>query len=113
MKREKFPLVMTEEFWSNSQLSLVRYYGSVKLGRYMYVICNKYGKDVFECTIEAERAGRNKAIEPGEPADLVRNDIIPIYRKLGRDKFLQFCKENPDVYTAKEVKERLKQWQKN
>ena len=44
-------------------------------------------------------------------ADLVRTDVLPIYRKLGRDGFLHFCKANPDCWTLKQVKERLKQWQ--
>lgn len=111
MNGERLPLAIAEEFWANSNLSIARHFGRIKFGRYEYVICNKDGKDIFQCSIEAEKAGRNKAIEPGEPADLVRTDIVPIYRKLGREKFLQFCKENPDMYTIKEVKERLKQWQ--
>jgi hypothetical protein len=31
----------------------------------------KGGILLFECSIEAEKAGRGKAIMPGEPADLV------------------------------------------
>lgn len=113
MSKEKLPLVMTEDFWANSQLSIARYTGRVKMDGSEYVICNKDGKDIFQCSIEADMAGREKAIEPGEPADLVRTDILPIYRKLGRDRFLRFCKENPDCWTLKEIKERLKTWQAN
>lgn len=102
---------MTEDYWANTHLSIVRYTGRAKLGKYEYVICNKDGKDIFQCSIEAERAGREKAIEPGEPADLVRIDILPVYRKLGREKFFDFCLKNPDVWTLKEIKERLKTWQ--
>jgi hypothetical protein len=60
--------------------------------------------------MEAERAGREKAIMPGEPADLCRVDFVPIYRQLGREKFLEFLRENPDVYSVKRAKQRLKQW---
>ena len=113
MTKEQYPLAMMEEFWAKTYLSIVRYTGRTKLGEYEYVICNKDGKDIFQCSIEAAKAGREKAIEPGEPCDLVRTDILPIYRKLGRDRFLHFCKANPDCWTLKQLKERLKQWQQN
>lgn len=111
MNHEQLPLAMSESFWANSQLSIARYTGRIKLDGFEYVIVNKDGKDIFQCSIEAEKAGREKAIEPGEPADLVRTDILPIYRKLGRDGFLKFCEANPNCWTLKQVKERLKQWQ--
>jgi len=86
---------MTEEFWANSQFSVARYYGRCKIDGKEYVIVNKEGKDIFECSAEAEKAGREKAIEPGEPADLVRRDFVPFYRKLGRDTFLSVLKAHP------------------
>ena len=59
------------------------------------------GHDIFECSREAEKAGREKAIEPGEPADLCRVEFVPIYLKLGREQFLRFLEENPDINTAR------------
>lgn len=112
MEKKRYPLAMAKEFWENSQLSIARYYGRIRLGNWEYVICNKDGKDISACSLEAEKAGRTKAIEPGEPADLVRFDVLPIYHKLGRAGFLQFCKDNPDVWTIKEIRRRLKEWQK-
>lgn len=88
------PICMTEEFWANSQFSVVRYYGIAKIGDHQYVIVNKEGKDIFECSAEAKKAGRKKAIEPGEPADLVRTDFVKHYRRLGRDRFLELLKAN-------------------
>lgn len=85
---------MSEEFWSNSQLSIARHYGQIKLGEHSYVIVNKEGKDIFECSDEADREGRDKAIPAGEPADLCRTDFVKFYRKLGRDAFLQVLKDN-------------------
>ena len=111
MNNEQLPLAMSESFWANSSLSIARYSGRIKLGKYEYVICNKDGKDIFECSMEAEKVGREKAIEPGEPCDLVRTDVLPIYRKLGREQFLRFLEENPDINTAKAARERLKIWQ--
>lgn len=103
---------MAESFWANSQLSIARYFGRIQLNGHEFVIVDKRGHDIFECSLEAEKAGRKKAIEPGEPADLCRMDFVPIYRKLGRDKFLEFLKSNPDVDTVKKAKDRLKTWQK-
>ena len=96
-------IVMAEEYWANSQFSIARYYGKIQIDGFDYVIVDKRGHDIFECSMEAEKAGREKAIEPGEPADLCRVDFVPIYRKLGRDKFLEFLKENPTIYSAKEA----------
>lgn len=101
-------IVMTEEFWANSQFSIARYYGRIHIDNHDWVIVNKDGKDIFELSREAEKAGREKAIEPGEPADLCREDFVPIYRKLGRERFLEFLEQNPDVFTVKQAKERLK-----
>ena len=57
-----------------------------------------------------KKAGREKAIEPGAPADLCRVEFVPIYRKLGRECFMAFCKENPDMFDVKTAKQRLKQF---
>lgn len=101
-------IVMAEDFWANSQFSIARYYGKIRIDGYEYVIVDKRGHDIFECSMEAEKAGREKAIEPGEPADLCRVDFVSIYRQLGREKFLEFLSSNPDVYSVKEAKKRLK-----
>ena len=106
-------IVMTESYWANTQFSVVRYSGRIVVDGYEYVIVDKRGHDIFECSLEAERAGRKKAIEPGDPADLCRTDFVSIYRKLGRELFLQFIQENQDVKTPKQAKERLKIWSQN
>lgn len=85
---------MDEEYWANSQFSIARYYGGVNINGKQFIIVNKEGKDIYECSLEADREGREKAIPPGEPADLVLNDFVPYYRKLGRDEFLRILTEN-------------------
>ena len=89
------PICMTEEFWINSQLSIARFYGRVKFGGHEYYIVDKHGRDLWEASVAADRAGSDKAIPAGESADLVRRDFIPYYRKLGRDKFLEVLKAHP------------------
>lgn len=104
-------IVMTEEYWANSMLSIARYYGKISVDGHEYVIVDKRGHDLFECSLEARKTGRVNAIEPGEPADLCRTDFVPIYRKLGREQFFRFLEENPDINKAKAARERLKIWQ--
>ena len=87
------PLVMAEEYWVDSPLSLARYYGQISVGGNVYMIVNKEGKDLFECTHEANRLGRDKAIPAGEPADLCLMQLVPVYRWLGRDEFLKRIKD--------------------
>lgn len=56
------------------------------------------------------------AIPPGEPADLVRNDWIPIYKKLGRDRTIELVKNGIDLKEAKKIikdKQNEKENQKN
>ena len=86
-------ILMTEDYWASSPFSSVRYFGGCKINGKAYIIVDKRGRDVYECTDEAMRLGREKAIEPGEPCDLVRCDYVPVYRKLGRDKFLAWLRD--------------------
>lgn len=88
-----YPLIITEEFWANSQLSIARYYGQIKMDDKEYVIVNKEGKDIFELSVIAEKEGKEKAIEPGEPCDLCLRSLVPSYRKLGRDRIMELIRE--------------------
>ena len=99
------PLLMTEEFWANSQLSIARYYGEITFNGRKYIIVDKHGRDIYECSAIAEREGRDKAIEPGEPADLILSTLRFAYRKLGRDKIIKLVKEGK---TEDEIKKLAK-----
>lgn len=94
-------ILMEEGYWRNSQFSIARFYGAinVKIGNenIEYIIVNKEGKDIYECSIEAEKAGREKAIEPGEPADLVDKRYIPAYRLMGRKAFIEMIEEQEEL----------------
>ena len=94
-------ILMAEGYWRNSQFSIARFYGAinVKIGNenIEYVIVNKEGKDIFECSEEAQKAGREKAIEPGEPVDLIDRRYIPVYRKIGREAFIKMIKRHHDL----------------
>ena len=94
-------ILTEEEYWRNSHFSIARFYGAinVKIGNenIEYIIVNKEGKDIFECSNEAEKAGRDKAIEPGEPADLVDKRYVPAYRMMGREAFIKMIEEQEEL----------------
>ena len=85
---------MTEEYWANSYFSVARYTGEIDIKGTRYVICDKHGRDIWECSAIAQREGRDKAIEPGEPADLVDSRYLPVYRAVGRDRFIAWLNDD-------------------
>ena len=87
------PIAMPEEYWADSHFSIARYYGRIQFNNNLYIIVDKRGHTIFECSVEADKLGKEKAIDPGEPADLVMAQYIPIYRKLGREKFLDWLRD--------------------
>ena len=99
------PLLMTEEFWANSQLSIARYYGEITFNGRKYIIVDKHGRDIYECSAIADKEGREKAIEPGEPADLILSTLRFAYRKLGRERIIELIKEGK---TEDEIKALVK-----
>lgn len=106
-------IIYPEEYWANSHLSIARYYGGCTINGKDYIIVNKEGKDLWECSEEAEKAGRDKAIEPGEPADLILKEWQPIYRALGRDKLFEFLRtQSCDLKEARKYVKQLKEKKK-
>lgn len=98
-----YPLIMTEDYWANTHLSIVRHTGRVRFNNHEYIIVNKDGLDIFACSIKAEKEGREKAIEPGEPADLCLMSLVPAYHKLGRDRIIQAVKDGLNEDAIKEL----------
>lgn len=101
------PICMCEEFWANSQFSVARYSGRIAWNGHTFWILDKNGRDLWECTADAILAGRKKAIEAGEPADLVRDDFRKVYRDLGRDKFLEILRAESN-YSDTEILKTMK-----
>ena len=99
-------IMMTQECWRNTQLSAVAKFGGATLNGIHYIIVNKEGKDLFELTHEANRDGREYAIPSGEPADMIDDRYRNIYRKVGRDKFIEWVKEGLEL---NEMKGRIKE----
>ena len=82
-----YPILMTEECWACSYFSVVRHTGQMQCWNRRYAVVDKHGRTVFETSIP-----------PGEPADLLWDKMIPAYRKLGRDLFIELLKLRADEY---------------
>lgn len=77
-------LLMEELVWRNSYLSVSRHYGGISFQGNEYNIVNKFGQTLFE-----------SSIAPGESADLVVSWLVPYYKKMGRDQFIEHLKTIP------------------
>lgn len=62
-------ILMTKEFWLNSQFSIVRFFGGVRINGTLYIIM-------------------------GSEQDLVDDRFAKYYNKLGREKFMQILEQN-------------------
>ncbi len=100
MINDNYPLLMCEEFWMNSQFSVARFYGRMSFGGREYIIVDKQGRDLWECSADAKKCGREKAIPAGEPADMIVKTLWRAYRKLGRDRIIDLIKQGK---TEKEI----------
>lgn len=96
---------MTEKCWANSYFSIAKYYGGVKIDGHEYKIVNKEGVTLEELSNPSSKhyVKSGKAIPPGEPADLVRKDWIPVYRKLGRDRTIKLVRDGVSLVEAKRI----------
>lgn len=95
MKQPKAPkpLLMEEDYWINTYYSIARHFGQITINKEIYIVVDKLGRDLWECTEAAEREGREKAIEPGEPADLIWIGLQKHYKRLKRDRIIQLLQE--------------------
>ena len=99
-------IIMTEEYWANSQFSFARYYGGIVINGKHYAIVNKFGvtlRELSDSSSEYYVGDDNKAIEPGEPADLVLDKWVPIYRAVGREKCIELVKNGVSYEEAKRI----------
>lgn len=98
-------VIIMEQYWANSYFSIAKYYGGVKIDGHEYKIVNKEGVTLEELSNPSSKhyVKSGKAIPPREPADLVRKDWIPVYRKLGRDRTLELVRDGVSLAEAKRI----------
>lgn len=99
------PIIMTEEYWKNSQFSVARFWGGMVLDGKHYSIVNKEGITVRELSDpkSPHYVEGDKVILPGEPCDLIQDDWIPVYKSLGRDKTIELVKRNISLEEALKI----------
>jgi hypothetical protein len=88
-------IVEEAKYWLNSHLSIAKYYGGVKINGQQYYIVDEQGRTAYETTIS------------GEPADLINERYIPLYKKYGRQAFLDLLSELEHEPTPTEMKRLL------
>lgn len=89
---DKKTILMEEGYWMNSPYSLARRYGGINANGGEYLIVDKHGFTLFELSDPTSKhyvGDGNRAIEAGEPADLLLSTFIPTYKKVGRDTFIR------------------------
>lgn len=82
-------ILLTKEAWMSSCFSVAKFSGGITVTgeggkRKEFFVINKEGKTLMQVGIPA-----------GDPADLVDREFIPLYKKLGREKFIEIVKDNP------------------
>lgn len=103
-------IFMPEEFWMSTHFSIARHYGKIGINGTTYIIVNKEGATIFELSDPNSKyffGENNMAIHPGEPADLVMKEWIPIYKALGRNEFINLIKKGVSLEGAKSIIEEL------
>lgn len=105
------PILMAEEYWKESQLSIASHFGRIRFNGHNYIIVNKEGIDVLTLSCMPEYKDKKKVIEPGEPCDLLLESFQPIYKELGREAFIRMLKDNRNLTLsrAKELAPKYKQ----
>lgn len=87
----------------SSPFSIARYCGGIIVNGKQYVVVNKDGVTLAELSDPGSRhyvGDDRKAIEPGEPADLVLKEWLPVYRALGRERTMEIISQGKSLKEA-------------
>lgn len=68
------PIFMTQDYWMNSQFSIAKHTGALNINGHLYVV---YG------------------------TDLIREDWLPVLKKLGRERTIGLIKNGTSLEVAK------------
>jgi hypothetical protein len=79
----KTPILLTYEDWANSQLSTARHIGGIRINGHDY-------------SLVSEHSNRYTP-------DLLRDDWIPVYRKLGRGKTIGLINNGTSLNVVKQI----------
>lgn len=106
-------VLFEEAYWRNSQLSVARFCGGINITengkKREFLIVNKQGITLQELSDPDSKhyVKDGMAIPPGEPADLIDKEFIPLYKKLGREKFIDILSRQEQGLSKAELKKRI------
>jgi hypothetical protein len=78
------PVLMTADVWFNSQMSIARFNGGIRINGVSYIVY-------------------------GEFNDLLDERFVPLYKRLGRKQFIALLKQHPNIDSPKDLKKYLPQ----
>lgn len=108
----KLPILIPEEHWRNGIFSVASIYGGMTWNGQQYLIVNKEGATIMELSNPHSKYyvgdGAEHAIPPGEPADLVMMEWVPVYKALGREKMLEMAEKGTPLVEALKIMKDLK-----
>jgi hypothetical protein len=90
-------ILMVEDAWADSYFSIVRHTGRARINGTDFYVVDKFGRTLFETSIP-----------PGAPADLIDISYLPLYKKYGREKFIECLEKNPDINSVPAMRKALK-----
>lgn len=76
------PIFMTQDYWMNSQFSIAKHTGALNINGHLYVV---YG------------------------TDLIREDWLPVLKKLGRERTIGLIKNGTSLEVAKAMIKAMKE----
>lgn len=91
------PLLMTQEYWTNTHYSIARHTGGVRIDGKDYIVVDKFGRSLYETSIPA-----------GATADLIYVGLQKSYKKLGREVILEALNKGKTFSEIKAMKKPAK-----
>lgn len=95
---EVYPLLMEQEFWTNTYYSVARHTGGVKINGKDYIVVDKFGRSLYETSIPA-----------GETADLIYVGLHKSYKILGREAIIEALNKGKTLTEIKAMKKPKKE----
>lgn len=95
---DTMPLLMQQEYWTNTHLSIARFTGGVRIDGKEYIVVDKFGRSLYETSIPT-----------GETADLIYVGLQKSYKQLGRETIIEALNKGKTLSEIKAMKKPKKE----
>lgn len=92
------PLLMTQEYWTNTHYSIARHTGGVRINGKDYIVVDKFGRSLYETSIPA-----------GATADLIYVGLQKSYKELGRETIIAALNKGKTLSEINAMKKPVKE----